>query len=723
MFELNFDSLWQRFKRECRNRQIKIGIVLSILILSLVGVASYIQIKNGQLAESNKMMVQNRSRYVLKEAMDLIHNGDIYTAQRLCRDLIIHGDTDALIKPEIEKVLYAAEDSMRIYYKQIAIFKGHYTSVEKVRFSPDGNFIASKDFGNKVIVQMSCSGRIICEIDVSGYYGSSGLDFSPNGCDLLIDGEDLALYDFKTGKKKDIIDKDGHAAVFNKTGDKIFYINRGRACLFDCRTGKKSLFEYEGVIKGVFSSVDNSLAIVIMDNLNSYSLYHIDEHGKIICKVLAHRRRVNDIAFSPDGKNIVSASCDGYAKVWNSETGTLISVFKDTHDYVTSVKYDQNGEFVISTGYKNVYFWNPKNGYLIRELKGHNRLTNEADISFDGKYLVSCSHDNTVRLWTLNKEIVKSNFNRLKFCPFDNGNWFPNKDTTILLCEYLNRINIYNIKNGSIQPVPYKGVTKPIFSNGDSCFFSVCLDGYIRKWNVKTGFLVDSFKNDKIASLGLDKYYSFSIRDTNRVYIGYSGKTYVYNHKKNTLRKLFDKQMLYYDNTNDKVCFSDGDGGMMVMTLNGDSLFSLPKGILLKAEFDFSKDGKFLAFSKRYSINVWNVKNREKVFVNSDSKAPIDYCSFSNDGRYLVCKCWLDGTEIRIWDTQSWTCVVTKYLSESVLGRLFWINQDKSLLVGYDDYICRLDLPDYKKMVNNIMDLFSGMDLTDAERDLFFIKR
>lgn len=152
MFGLSFDSLWQRFQRERRNKHVKIGMSLLFLILSLIGISIYIQFKNTQLAESNKLMIKNRSRYVLNEAMDLIHNGDIYMAQRLCRDLIIHGEDDALLKPEIEKVLYAAEDSLNCPYKQIAIFKEHSKSVQKVCFSPNADLIASRDNDSKVLI-------------------------------------------------------------------------------------------------------------------------------------------------------------------------------------------------------------------------------------------------------------------------------------------------------------------------------------------------------------------------------------------------------------------------------------------------------------------------------------------------------------------------------------------------------------------------------------------
>ena len=44
------------------------------------------------------------------------------------------------------------------------------------------------------------------------------------------------------------------------------------------------------------------------------------------CTLTGHSREVYSVAFSPDGKHIVSGSRDRTVKVWDSHTGTEVSV-------------------------------------------------------------------------------------------------------------------------------------------------------------------------------------------------------------------------------------------------------------------------------------------------------------------------------------------------------------------------------------------------------------
>ena len=43
-----------------------------------------------------------------------------------------------------------------------------------------------------------------------------------------------------------------------------------------------------------------------------------------VCKVLGHSDSVTALEFSPDGKRVVSGSCDKLVKIWNAETGTEV---------------------------------------------------------------------------------------------------------------------------------------------------------------------------------------------------------------------------------------------------------------------------------------------------------------------------------------------------------------------------------------------------------------
>ena len=43
------------------------------------------------------------------------------------------------------------------------------------------------------------------------------------------------------------------------------------------------------------------------------------------CTLTGHSNYVSSVAYSPDGKHIVSGSYDGTVKVWDSQTGTEVS--------------------------------------------------------------------------------------------------------------------------------------------------------------------------------------------------------------------------------------------------------------------------------------------------------------------------------------------------------------------------------------------------------------
>ena len=45
-----------------------------------------------------------------------------------------------------------------------------------------------------------------------------------------------------------------------------------------------------------------------------------------LCTLTGHSEPVLSVAYSPDGKHIVSGSCDGTVKVWDSQTGKEVSV-------------------------------------------------------------------------------------------------------------------------------------------------------------------------------------------------------------------------------------------------------------------------------------------------------------------------------------------------------------------------------------------------------------
>lgn len=196
----------------------------------------------------------------------------------------------------------------------------------------------------------------------------------------------------------------------------------------------------------------------------------------------------------------------------------------------------------------------------------------------------------------------------------------------------------------------------------------------------------------------------------------------MYDMKRNTLKAILDKSIWYYDNKKNKAAIIDNNYNVGIINLKGDSLFSLQQSTSSLKELDFSSNGNYIATTEKYSIRVWRADNGEKIFENSDSKPLVYYCKFSNDSKHLISGGGMMESEMRIWNTDSWTCVSQKNFPKPA-GPFFWINNDKSILINTEDAIYRFDLPCYEKIVNRLNTIFLNMELSDNERRQYFINR
>jgi WD40 repeat protein len=65
--------------------------------------------------------------------------------------------------------------------------------------------------------------------------------------------------------------------------------------------------------------------------------------GESTLTLAGHSGRVNDLAFSPDGMSIATASSDQTARLWSSATGDELLTFKGHTDSVDAVRFSPNG--------------------------------------------------------------------------------------------------------------------------------------------------------------------------------------------------------------------------------------------------------------------------------------------------------------------------------------------------------------------------------------------
>jgi WD40 repeat protein len=98
---------------------------------------------------------------------------------------------------------------------------------------------------------------------------------------------------------------------------------------------------------------------------------------------------VYSVAFSPDGKSVVSGGLDGTVVLWDVARGKEIA--RMTHeDWVYSVAFSPDGAYVLSAGNLMVCVWEVPSGSKIACMLHENDVTS-ATISPDGNYVASAA--------------------------------------------------------------------------------------------------------------------------------------------------------------------------------------------------------------------------------------------------------------------------------------------------------------------------------------------
>ena len=106
------------------------------------------------------------------------------------------------------------------------------------------------------------------------------------------------------------------------------------------------------------------------------------------------------VAFSPNGKQVVSGSYNGIVQLWDATTGAALQTLKGHSGWVNSVAFSPDSKQVVSGSYDGtVRLWDATTGAALQTLKGHSDSLYSVAFLLDGKQVVSGSSNETVRLW------------------------------------------------------------------------------------------------------------------------------------------------------------------------------------------------------------------------------------------------------------------------------------------------------------------------------------
>jgi hypothetical protein len=121
--------------------------------------------------------------------------------------------------------------------------------------------------------------------------------------------------------------------------------------------------------------------------------------GREIARLEGHKKRVNSIAFSPDGARLASDDSLGTVGLWDVASGREIARLEGRVAAGLSVAFSVDGARLASGSRDGtVRLWDVASGREIARLEAHNEVRSVA-FSPDGARLASSGEDTTVRLW------------------------------------------------------------------------------------------------------------------------------------------------------------------------------------------------------------------------------------------------------------------------------------------------------------------------------------
>jgi WD40 repeat protein len=122
--------------------------------------------------------------------------------------------------------------------------------------------------------------------------------------------------------------------------------------------------------------------------------------GEQLLEIKGHTAEVVSVAFSPDGSRIVTASFDKTARVWDATNGQQLLVLNGLKERMRCAQFSTDGRRIVTGSLDGTArVWDAANGRQILVLRGDMGRVYAAAFSPDGKRIVTGSRDKTVRIW------------------------------------------------------------------------------------------------------------------------------------------------------------------------------------------------------------------------------------------------------------------------------------------------------------------------------------
>ncbi len=338
-----------------------------------------------------------------------------------------------------------------------------------------------------------------------------------------------------------------------------------------------------------------------------------------------HTGAVNCVAFSPDGRNVLSASSDGTVRLWDIETGNEIRRFIAHENAINSIALSDDGGLILSGGCDGrVFLWDIETGSVLHIFEGHTGIISGVAFSSMRQIAFSAARDRTIRVWDLQD---KRELDRILLGSRPTQVAFSSVSHMILYMNFLDeQISLMNLDSRELCCE---------FSDPDKYYFAIAIsrDGRLGVFGSSEYLaeLWDLSTREEVRKIGWrlgyietgaapDDWDKYAFADDPLV--GYRGPLQV-----------------YYIDTVDEYGYEDCFGFEEVMPspLGADAdNIDFEDDLICAGVLAVSPGNRYVASAQRSTISVWDIESGRNICNISGHTGSINSLAFSPDERYVL---------------------------------------------------------------------------------------